>query len=93
MCIIYLIILSNQQRSDQMNTKRLNITLPEKIAEALTEYNNKSKFIAEALEEKIKKDKKEKLDARLIEGYKNEYGSDKKINKDWEDATLESWPE
>lgn len=93
MCIIYLIILSNQQRSDQMNTKRLNITLPEKIAEALTEYNNKSKFIAEALEEKIKKDKKEKLDARLVEGYKNEYGSDKKINKDWEDATLESWPE
>jgi len=76
-----------------MNTKRLNITLPEKIAEALAVYNNKSKFIAEALEEKIKKEKKKKLDALLVEGYKKEYDSDKSINKDWEDATLESWPE
>ena len=76
-----------------MNTKRLNITLPEKIAEALAPYNNKSKFIAEALEEKIRRDKKKKIDTLIIEGYKNEYDSDKNLNRDWEDVTLESWPE
>lgn len=76
-----------------MSTKRLNITLPEKIAEALAPYNNKSKFIAEALEEKIERDRKKRLEALLIEGYKNESISDRNLNKDWEDATLESWPE
>lgn len=76
-----------------MSTKRLNITLPEKIAEALAPYNNKSKFIAEALEEKIERDRKKRLEALLIEGYKNESISDRNMNKDWEDATLESWPE
>jgi metal-responsive CopG/Arc/MetJ family transcriptional regulator len=72
--------------------KRLNITLPEKVAEAIEVYQNKSKFIAEAIIEKIEKDKKEKLDALLIEGYKNEYNSDKKINQEWEDITIEGWP-
>jgi len=72
--------------------KRLNITLPEKVAEAIEIYQNKSKFIAEAIIEKIEKDKKEKLDALLIEGYKNEYNSDKKINQEWEDITIEGWP-
>ncbi len=73
--------------------KRLNITLPERVAEAIELYQNKSKFIAEAITEKIEKEKKEKLDMLLIEGYKSECGSDKKINKEWEAATLEGWPD
>jgi len=73
--------------------KRLNITLPEKVAEAIEEYNNKSKFIAEAIIEKIEKEKKEKLDLLLVEGYKSEYNLDKKIDKEWEAATIEGWPE
>ncbi|MHB8276545.1 MAG: hypothetical protein ACYDIA_02685 [Candidatus Humimicrobiaceae bacterium] len=73
--------------------KRLNITLPERVAEAIEVYQNKSKFITEAIIEKIKKDKKEKLDTLLIEGYKNEYSLDKKINQDWEYVTLEGWPD
>lgn len=73
--------------------KRLNITLPERVAEAIEVYQNKSKFITEAIIEKIEKDKKEKLDTLLIEGYKNEYSLDKKINQDWEYATLEGWPD
>ena len=73
--------------------KRLNITLPERVAEAIEVYQNKSKFIAEAITEKIEKEKKEKLDKLLIEGYKNEYSSDNKINKEWEAATLERWPD
>ena len=73
--------------------KRLNITLPEKVAEAVEVYHNKSKFIAEAIIEKIEKDKKEKLDMLLIEGYRNEYNYENKMNHDWEDATLEGWPD
>ncbi|MHB8278677.1 MAG: hypothetical protein ACYDIA_13625 [Candidatus Humimicrobiaceae bacterium] len=73
--------------------KRLNITLPERVAEAIEVYQNKSKFITEAIIEKIEKDKKEKLDTLLIEGYKNEYSLDKKINQDLEYVTLEGWPD
>jgi metal-responsive CopG/Arc/MetJ family transcriptional regulator len=73
--------------------KRLNITLPEKVAEAIATYENKSRFIADAIIEKIEKDKKEKLDILLVEGYKSEYSADKKVNSDWEAATLEGWPE
>ena len=73
--------------------KRLNITIPEKVSEAIEVYENKSKFITEAITEKIKKEAKEKLDHKLTEGYKNEYNSDQKINNEWEDATLEGWPD
>ncbi|HAX18137.1 MAG TPA: hypothetical protein DCY00_06045 [Actinobacteria bacterium] len=73
--------------------KRLNITLPEKVAEALEAYENKSRFISEAVIEKIIKDKKVETDSLLIEGYKNENSKDKKVNEEWEKATLESWPE
>ncbi len=73
--------------------KRLNITLPERVAEAIEVYQNKSKFITEAIIEKVEKDKKEKLDALLTEGYMNEYNADKKINKEWEATTIEGWPD
>ena len=52
--------------------KRLNITIPERVAEAIEVYENKSRFITEAIIEKINKDKKKKLDNLLIEGYKSE---------------------
>ena len=74
-----------------MNKKRLNITVPEKVAEALAPYNNKSKFIAEALMEKIERDTKKRLDSLLVEGYKNQDESDDQLNDEWEDITLESW--
>jgi metal-responsive CopG/Arc/MetJ family transcriptional regulator len=35
--------------------KRLNITLPEKIAQEIQNISNKSNFIAEAIKEKIEK--------------------------------------
>ncbi|MBN2072791.1 MAG: hypothetical protein JW770_02460 [Actinobacteria bacterium] len=73
--------------------KRLNITIPERIAEAMEIYGNKSQFITEAVIEKISRDKKKKLDDLPIEGYKNEYSPDKKINEEWETATIEGWPD
>ena len=74
-----------------MSKKRMNITLPEKVAEAIAPFNNKSKFIAEAVIEKIERDKKEKIGALLVEGYKAQKISDEKLNDEWEDITMESW--
>jgi hypothetical protein len=73
--------------------KRLNITLPERVAEAIAPYENKSRFITDAIIEKIDKDKKEKLDSLLVEGYKSESNTGKVINKEWEAVTLKGWPE
>ena len=74
-----------------MKTKRLNITLPEEIADRLSSIPNKSKYIAEALSEKIKREKKEALDALLREGYQATRLEGREINAEWEAATLEHW--
>lgn len=71
--------------------KRLNITLPEKIAQELKDIPNKSSFISEAVKEKLDRINKEKLDQLLIEGYKATRKEDKEINQDWEKITLEGW--
>ncbi|RLA92761.1 MAG: hypothetical protein DRG25_05745 [Deltaproteobacteria bacterium] len=71
--------------------KRLNITLPEEIEQCLKTIPNKSRFIAEALKEKFERERKKKLDALLIEGYKKTKEEDKKLNKEWEKITLENW--
>jgi metal-responsive CopG/Arc/MetJ family transcriptional regulator len=71
--------------------KRLNITLPEKIAQEIHNIPNKSNFIAEAIKEKIEKINRKKLDQLLIEGYKATKKEDKEINQEWEKITLEGW--
>jgi len=50
--------------------RRLNITMPENVAKKLTKIKNKSCFIVQAIEEKMKRDEMEKLKNELIEGYK-----------------------
>jgi metal-responsive CopG/Arc/MetJ family transcriptional regulator len=74
-----------------MHLKRLNITLPEKIAQEIKHIPNKSDFIAEAVKEKLERINKEKLDKLLIEGYKATRKEDKEINQEWEKITLEGW--
>jgi len=71
--------------------KRLNITLPEEIAQEIKDIPNKSRFIAEAVKEKLEMINKEKLDKLLIEGYKAIKEEDKKIDEEWEKITLEGW--
>jgi len=71
--------------------KRLNITLPEDLIEEIKDLSNKSRFIADALKEKLERIKREELDRRLIEGYKATIEEDKKINEEWEKITLEGW--
>ena len=57
----------------------------------LKPISNKSRFIAEALKERLERQKKEKLDKLLIEGYKATKEEDKKLNEEWEKITLENW--
>ena len=71
--------------------KRLNITLPEEIAWDIKDITNKSRFISEAVKEKIDRINKEKLDKLLIEGYKATRKEDKEVNQEWEKITLEEW--
>ena len=71
--------------------KRLNITLPEEIIEEIKNIPNKSRFITQALKEKLERTKREKLDELLIEGYKATKEEDKRIDKEWEKVTLERW--
>lgn len=83
MCII--------NTGEAMYMKRLNITLPEKIAQEIQNIPNKSNFIAEAIKEKIEKINRKKLDQLLVEGYKATRKEDKEINQEWKKITLEGW--
>ncbi|MBA7473771.1 hypothetical protein ES707_09115 [subsurface metagenome] len=71
--------------------RRLNITLPEEINEQIKSLPNKSRFIAEALKEKLERIEREKLDRLLVEGYKATKEEDKRIDREWEKITLEGW--
>lgn len=74
-----------------MRMKRLNVTLPEGLYEKLKPIPNKSRFIAEAVKDRLERQKKEKLDKLLIEGYKATKIEDQKLNEEWENITLEKW--
>ncbi|MBN2541830.1 hypothetical protein JXI42_03110 [bacterium] len=71
--------------------KRLNITLPDNIANQLSEKVNKSQFIAETLREKFEQEKKEKLNRALIEGYRASSNEDKEISDEWDKVSVEKW--
>ena len=71
--------------------RRLNITIPEDIAKKLDKISNKSKFIAEAVNEKLHEMENEELMRILAEGYKATKEEDKAVNKEWEKITLEGW--
>ncbi len=74
-----------------MSTVRLNIVLPEEVANTLKKVSNKSNFIADVLREKFREVEKKRLDQLLIEGYEATRKEDNKINEEWEKATLEKW--
>lgn len=71
--------------------KRLNITLPLEIANQLKSVPNKSKFISEALGEKLAREKRAKLEVLLAEGYKKSSREDQKVNFDWGKISFEKW--
>ena len=77
-------------------TLKLNFTFPDDVAEMLRARvgrRKRSAFVAEATREKLKELEEEQLRQELIEGYKARRKEAEEINKEWEYATLESWPE
>ena len=70
---------------------RLNITMPDELASELENVSNKSQFIAQALREKFKRERKEQLESSMIEGYKKTSAEDKELKKDWDKVTLKDW--
>lgn len=67
-----------------MNTVRINITIPSEIAEMLKDVKNKSGFIAEAIRERIEKERKASLIEELSEGYKVRKLEEKQLIDDWD---------
>ena len=77
-----------------MNTVRLNITLPEELAEQLDKLvapKKKSRFIAEALRERVGKIQNEQLQKLLEEGYQATRQESLDIAKEFEPVDLEGW--
>ncbi|MBF0531569.1 MAG: hypothetical protein HQL23_00550 [Candidatus Omnitrophica bacterium] len=70
---------------------RMNITMPDRIAQKLSNINNKSRFIAEAVEEKIDTQEKQILFAALSQEYKQMSMRQKTFIKDWQKIETEGW--
>jgi glucose-6-phosphate-specific signal transduction histidine kinase len=71
--------------------RRLNITLPDEIGQQIEAIPNKSRFIAEAIKERLERERRQKIDELLIEGYKATKEEDRRTNEEWEGITLEGW--
>ena len=79
-----------------MNTVRLNITLPEEVAEQLDKLvapKKKSSFISETLRERIEKIQNQQLQKLLEEGYKATRKESLALAEEFEPADLEGWDE
>ena len=70
---------------------RLNITLPDEIAKKIANKRNKSRFIAEALKEKIEREEQKQIEQLLLEGYRATSKEDAKVQADWEEVEIEGW--
>ena len=66
-----------------MNTIRMNITLPERVALLLRSKKNRSSYIAQAVLDKIEYEKRTKLISLLKEGYSRASEEDQKLQEDW----------
>jgi len=75
-------------------TVRLNITLPIAVAEELKQAaspRKRSRFIAEAIKQRIDRKNKETLEALLAEGYQERRNEALEITKDFESIDFEHW--
>jgi metal-responsive CopG/Arc/MetJ family transcriptional regulator len=73
---------------------RLNITLPAELAKELkhiTASRKQSKFVAEAVEQKIKELKQKQMEKVLVDGYKATRKEGVAITKDFDSVDLEGW--
>jgi len=71
---------------------RMNITMPEEVVKKLEKVKNKSRFIAEAVKEKMHNDEKKKLKGELIEGYKAQNTQEYKNEiGEWDAISADGW--
>jgi len=78
----------------ETETVRLNITLPKGLVQAMNrmaEPRKRSRFIAEAVRQKIEQNDKEELEKLLIEGYRAAAKESLALTKEFESADLEGW--
>jgi len=77
-----------------MDTVRLNITLPEKLAHQLDRLvgpRMKSRFITEALRQRIERMHNEQMQKLLEEGYKDRKAESRALVKEFEAVDMEGW--
>jgi len=79
-----------------MSVVRMNITMPEELAQQLDKLigpRKKSHFITETLKERIERIQDEELQKILEEGYKVRKKESQSIAEEFESADLEGWDE
>jgi CopG family transcriptional regulator/antitoxin EndoAI len=75
-------------------TVRLNITLPKGLVQAMnrvTGPRKRSRFIAEAVRQRIEEKEKKAIDKLLEEGYRVTAKENLTLTKEFESADLEGW--
>ncbi len=65
---------------------RMNIMMPEELANHLKTVPNKSRYIVEALEQRILRERSQKLRALLIEAYTESSSEDRSVDLAWSGA-------
>ena len=78
------------------DTVRLNITLPKELAQVLNKVTGprkRSRFITEAIRQRIEQRQKEELEKILEEGYRAARREGLALTKEFEAADLEGWDE
>ena len=62
---------------------RMNIMMPESLAEYLKTVPNKSRFIAESLDERIRRERSRQLRADLAQAYTQSADEDRAVDRAW----------
>ena len=76
------VVLCSQD--EHMSTQRLNITLPKDVADRLRNKPNKSRFIAQALREKLDSDAGVGRIRELAEAYRQASSEERELADDWD---------
>ena len=61
----------------------MNIMMPEDLAKHLKTVPNKSRYIAEALEQRLLRERSQKLRSLLVEAYTESSAEDKTVDSAW----------
>lgn len=77
-----------------MQKLRVNFTIPEEVVMSLkaqVSERKRSAFVGNAIREKLKELEEELLTQALAEGYLARRDEDARINREWEQPTVEGW--